>query len=70
MVLRGLQRLFNYIDDNVLINQLLTHLELGHEEGTTEKSPNFVTFQCCQLLAELLLPVWQKMWLLRKRYDH
>jgi hypothetical protein len=28
------QRLFNYIDDNAQINQLLTPLEVGHEVDT------------------------------------
>ncbi len=44
-----IQRLFNYIDDNALINQLLAPPFVGHGVDTAAKR----TCQCCQLLAEL-----------------
>jgi hypothetical protein len=35
------QRLFNFIDDNVLISQFLAPLEVGHEEDTLWQKPAF-----------------------------
>ncbi len=37
-LLRPNQRLFNYIDDNALINQLLAPFEIGHKVDTREKA--------------------------------
>ncbi len=36
------QRLFNYIDDKMLINKLLAPREVGHEVDTTAKAHSFV----------------------------
>ncbi len=45
--------LFNYIDDNVLINQLLASLKVGHEVDMRQKPTVLWTCLCRQLLAEL-----------------
>jgi hypothetical protein len=41
------KRLYNYIDDNALINQLLAPLEVGQKVDTC---------QCCELMAKLSGP--------------
>jgi hypothetical protein len=36
------KRLFNFIDDNALINQLLAPVEVGHEGDTEAKDNRFL----------------------------
>ncbi len=43
------QRLFNYIDDNALIIQLLAPLQIGHEADTVAKAKSFVNLSVLQL---------------------
>jgi hypothetical protein len=66
------QRLFNYIDDNAIINQLLSPLDLGHGVDTAAKSQQFClmwTCQRCQLLAEQSGKYGGKIWPLMKKSD-
>jgi hypothetical protein len=60
MVLRGLQRLFNYIDDNASINPLPAPFVQNHEVNTMEKGPSFVDFSVLTTTGRTFWPVWQK----------
>jgi hypothetical protein len=59
---RQMQRGFNCIDDNALINQLLAPLDVGRSVDTAAEAHSFVTCQCCQLLAELSGQSGGKKW--------
>ncbi len=55
-----IQRLFKYIDDISLINQLLAPFEVGHEVDTMAKAHSFVTLSVTPTFGRTFRQDWRK----------